>query len=81
MSEIAELLQQKVGLSPEQAQQVEQVVVQHIMARVPSEFQGIMGSVLGAGGGNPEGQPAAAESGGLGGLLGMASSMFGGQKS
>ncbi|HET6170294.1 MAG TPA: hypothetical protein VFE01_08945 [Terracidiphilus sp.] len=80
MSEIAELLQQKVGLSPEQAQQVEQVVVQHIMARVPSEFQGILGSVLGAGGSNSEGQPAAAESGGLGGLLGMASSMLGGEK-
>jgi hypothetical protein len=77
MSEIAVLLQQKAGLSPEKAQEVEQVVVQHIMSRAPSEFQGILGSVLGSGASTPDGQPAVAESGGLGGLLGAATSMFG----
>jgi hypothetical protein len=77
MSEIAVLLQQKAGLSPEKAQEVEQVVVQHIMSRVPSEFQGILGSVLGSGASAADGQPAVAESGGLGGLLGAATSMFG----
>jgi hypothetical protein len=76
MSEIAVLLQQKAGLSPDKAQEVEQVVIQHIMSRVPPEFQGVLGSVLGSGA-STAGQPAAAESGGLGGLLGEAASMFG----
>ena len=79
MSMIADLLQQKVGLSPDQAQQAEQVVTEHLMSKVPSEFQGMLGSVLGTGA--AEGQPAAAESGGLGSLLGAAPSLFGGNKS
>lgn len=78
MSEIAVLLQQKAGLSPDKAAEVEQVVVQHIMSRVPSEFQGMLGSVLGSGASTTaDGQPAVAESGGLGGLLSAATSMFG----
>jgi hypothetical protein len=77
MSEIAVLLQQKAGLSPDKAQEVEQVVVQHIMSRVPSEFQGVLGSVLGSGGSTADGQPVAAEAGGLGGLLSAATSIFG----
>jgi hypothetical protein len=77
MSEIASLLQTKAGLSPDKAQEVEQVVIQHIMSRVPSEFQGILSSVLGSGTSIADDQPAAAESGGLGGLLSAATSMFG----
>ena len=77
MSEIAVLLQQKAGLSPDKAAEVEQIVVQHMMSRVPSEFQGILGSVLGSGGSTGEDQPAAAESGGLSGLLNAATSMLG----
>ncbi len=80
MGEIAEILQQKVGLSPDQASQAEQVIVQHITSRVPSEFQGVLGSVLGSGAGSGDGQAAPAESGGLGSLLGEASSLFGGNK-
>jgi hypothetical protein len=76
MGEIAEMLQQKANLSPEQAQQVEQLITEHIMSRVPSEFQGVVGSVLGVSGG----EAAPAESGGLGSLLGAASSLFGGNK-
>jgi hypothetical protein len=76
MSEIADLLQQKAGLSPEQAQQVEQLVSQHLMSRVPSEFQGILGSVLSSGG-SANGQVAAPASGGIGSLLGEAASLFG----
>jgi hypothetical protein len=79
MSEIADLLQQKAGLSPEKSQEVEQIVVEHIMARVPPEFQGIVGSALGAGVATPDGQPAA-ESGGLGGMLSEVSGLFGGSK-
>ncbi len=74
MSEISDLLQQKAGLSPEQAQQVEQLITSHLLSRVPSEFQGMLGSVLGTSAG-ADGQPAA--SGGLSGLLGQATSLFG----
>lgn len=73
MGEISDLLQQKAGLSPDKAQEVEQVVVEYVKSKVPSEFQGILGSVLGEG--SADGQPA--ESGGLGSLLGAASSLFG----
>jgi hypothetical protein len=76
MSEIADLLQQKAGLSPEKAQEVEQIVIQHITARVPPEFQGMVSSVLGTG---ADGQAPA--SGGLSSLLGAASGLFGGSKS
>jgi hypothetical protein len=72
MGEISELLQSKVGLSPDQAQQAEQVVIELIRSKVPAEFQGVLGSFLGQGTGQ-----APAESGGLSSLLGAASSLFG----
>ncbi|MGB9029881.1 MAG: hypothetical protein WCC27_07155 [Acidobacteriaceae bacterium] len=78
MSEIADLLQQKAGLSPDKAQEVEQVIVQHLQSRVPAEFQGILGSVLGSGAPAEGSQPA--ESGGLGSLLSAATGLFGGNK-
>lgn len=73
MGEISDLLQQKAGLSPDQSQQVEQLVIDHVKSKVPAEFQGMLGSVLGDG--SADGQ--AAQSGGLGSLLGAASSLFG----
>ena len=76
MSQIAELLQQKAGLSPEKAQEVEQIVIEHIIANVPPQFQGIVGSFLGSGEAAAEGGQSP-ESGGLGGLLGAASSFLG----
>lgn len=76
MSEISDLLQSKAGLSPEKAQEVEQVVLEHIKSKVPAQFQGMLGSVLGEGSASAEGQ-APAESGGLGSLLGAASNLFG----
>ncbi len=78
MSVIADLLQQKVGLSPDQAQQAEQVVVEHLTSRVPPEFQGVLSSVLGTGSGADASQPAAGDSGGMSGLLGEATKLFGG---
>jgi hypothetical protein len=80
MSEIADMLQQKAGLSLDKAQEVKQLVVGCIMAKVPAEFQGILGSVLGTGQNTAAGQPAATESGGPSGLLGAATSLFGGNK-
>ncbi len=79
MSEITDLLQQKAGLSADQAQNVEQIVVQHILSKVPSEFQGVISSALGLSEGG--GESAVAQSGGLGGLLGMAEGFLGGNKS
>ncbi len=73
MGEISDLLQQKAGLSPDKAQEVEQVVVEYVTSKVPPEFQGMLGSVLGQG--SADGQQA--QSGGLSGLLGAASSLFG----
>ena len=81
MSEITDLLQRKVGLSADQAQQVEQVVMQHLQSRVPSEFQGILASFTGGGATAAGGQPGAAGSGGLGSLLSAATGLFGGNKS
>jgi hypothetical protein len=74
MGEISSLLQQKAGLSPDKAQEVETVVVEYIKSKVPPEFQGVLGSVLDEG--SADGQ-VTAESGGIGSLLGAASSLFG----
>jgi len=68
MSEISDILQQRAGLSPDQAQEVEQLIVQSVLSKVPSEFQGMLSSALGVG----ESGAAPAESGGLGSLMGMA---------
>jgi hypothetical protein len=79
MSEITDLLEQKAGLSPDKAQEVEQIVLQHISSRIPPEFQGTFNSLVGSGD-SAQGQPAES-GGGLSSLLGAASSLFGGNKS
>ncbi|HSY34688.1 MAG TPA: hypothetical protein VK814_02945 [Acidobacteriaceae bacterium] len=76
MSAITDLLVQKTGLSPDKAVEVEQVVVTHVMSCVPAEFQGMLSSAIGcaapeAAGGQPAGE------GGIGSLIGEASSFFG----
>lgn len=85
MSEIANLLQQRAGLSSEKSHEVEQIVIEHVMARVPPQFQGILGSVLGTGAAatSADGTPVATETagaGGLSGMLGSVTGMFGGSK-
>ena len=72
MSEISDILQQRAGLNPDQAQEVEQLIIQAVVSKLPSEFQGTVSTALGGGG--------AAASGGLGGLLGMAEGLLGGNK-
>jgi len=72
MGEIAQVLQDKAGLSADQAQQAETIVIDLVKSKVPAEFQGMLGSVLGEDGG-------AAASGGLGGMLGAAEGLFGGK--
>lgn len=73
MGEISDLLQQKAGLSPDKAQEVERVVIEYAKSKVPAEFQGMLGSVLGESSADGE----QAQSGGLDSLLGAASSLFG----
>lgn len=69
MSEISDILQQRAGLNADQAQEVEQVIVQSVLSKVPPEFQGMLSSALGLGGSTAA---PAADAGGLGGLMGMA---------
>jgi|WetSurMetagenome_2_1015567.scaffolds.fasta_scaffold1569242_1 hypothetical protein len=73
MGEISTLLQNKIGLSADQSQEAEKLIVELILSKVPSEFQGVVSSVLGAA--PTAGRPA--ESGGLGSLFSAAEGMFG----
>jgi hypothetical protein len=78
MNEISQLLQQKFGMSADQAQEAENAILQLVKSKVPPEFQGILDSVLGTSqGGDPNTQ---AQSGGLGSLLGMAEGLLGAHK-
>jgi hypothetical protein len=71
MNEIAQLLQQKVGLSPDQAQEAAQAIVALIQSKLPASMQSMVMPLLGMEGGQ------AASSGGLGGLLGSVEGMLG----
>jgi hypothetical protein len=77
MNEIAQLLQERFGLSPDQAQEAERAILGLIQSKVPTQFQGIVSSFFG------NAQPAATEghaapaSGGLGGLLNEAEGFLG----
>ncbi len=76
MSAITDLLEQKAGLSPDKAEEVEQLVLSHVISCVPPEFQGMLTSALGCAA--PEavaGQPAS--SGGINSLISEATSFFG----
>ncbi|MGO9434175.1 MAG: hypothetical protein ACLPH3_15680 [Terracidiphilus sp.] len=81
MGEIAQLLEQR-GLSSDQAQEAETVIIQLVKSKVPPQFQGILDSVLGSSQGTPSGDAGqTASSGGLGGLLGMAEGLLEGHNS
>jgi hypothetical protein len=79
MNEIGQVLQQKLGLSDAQAQEAESAVIEVIRSKVPAQFQGIVNSILGPGGGaqGTDQGAAPAQSGGLGGLLSEAEGLFG----
>jgi len=74
MNEISQLLQQRFGLSADQAQEAENAILGLVRAKVPAQFQGIFDSLIGQAGGQ---QDASAQSGGLGGLLGAAEGLLG----
>lgn len=68
MSEISQLLQQRFGLSEDQAQEAERAVIDLLKSKVPQQYQGILDPLLGS---NPGANQAAApaESGGMSGIL------------
>ncbi len=80
-NEIAQVLQDKAGLSPEQSQQVATVVLDLIKSKIPPEFAGFINPLLGgsaSGEATPgEASPAGDALGGLGGLIGAAEGIFG----
>ncbi len=67
MAIVANLLQEKAGLTPEQANVAEQLVLQHLSANVPPQYHDMLGSVLGSGN----------QQGSLGSLIGDAEKLFG----
>ncbi len=76
MNEISQLLQQKFGLSPDQAQEAERAILGLIRSKVPAQFQGMVDSILGSQ--QPAGsEPTEAASGGMGNsLLGAAEGLL-----
>ena len=76
MGEIAQLLQQRVGLSDSQAQEAENAVIEFVKSKVPEQFQGILDNFLGSGQ-NATPEQAASTGGGLGGLLSEAETLLG----
>ncbi|HVT99785.1 MAG TPA: hypothetical protein VHE33_19960 [Acidobacteriaceae bacterium] len=48
MNEISKLLQERFGLSPDQAQEAERLILGLIRSKIPAQFQGIADSLLGS---------------------------------
>jgi hypothetical protein len=74
-NEIAHILQDKAGLSEENSQQVAQIILDHIKSKIPPQYAAFVNPILGG-----ESAPGESE-GGLGGLMGAASGLFGGHNS
>lgn len=75
MNEISQLLQQRFGMSADQAQEAETAILGLIRNKVPSQFQGLFDQLLGQSGGQAD--ASASSGGGLGGLLGAAEGLLG----
>ncbi len=74
MNEISQLLQQRFGMSPDQAQEAESAILGLVRNKVPTQFQGIFDQILGQQSGQAD---SSAQSGGAGGFLGEAESLLG----
>jgi len=74
MNEISQLLQQRFGMSPDQAQEAEGAILSLVRSKVPAQFQGIFDQLVGQQSAQGD---ATAQSGGIGGLLGEAESLLG----
>ena len=81
MNEISQLLEQRFGLTPEQAQEAENAILGLIKSKIPPQFQGIADTFLGGQGQAQADGSAPASSGGFGNLLGMAEGLLGSHNS
>ena len=70
MNELVDLLQQKAGLSPDQAQAAAQAIASFIASKIPASLQAEVLPLLGM-------QSGGADSGELGSLLGSVEGMLG----
>lgn len=80
MSEIAQMIQQRVGLDEQTSQQVESVVVEMIQSKIPEQYRGMVNSLLGLNTGAQPDQQQSGEGGtlgGFGGLIGAAEGLLG----
>ncbi|HUB29906.1 MAG TPA: hypothetical protein VL967_09420 [Terracidiphilus sp.] len=75
MNEISQLLQQRFGMSADQAQQAENAILQLIESKLPPQFQGMVNSLLGTSQ-NADPNAQAQSGGGFGSLLGMAENLL-----
>jgi len=80
MSAITDLLQEKAGLSPEKSIEVEKIIVDHITAQVPPQYQAMLGPILGVAPNAASTALQAFEEHGLGGLLEAVNNVFGSKK-
>jgi hypothetical protein len=82
MNEISELLEQRFGLSAEQAQEAETAILDLVKSKVPPQFQGILNTILGGNQNASQSESgASAPSSEVSGLLGAAESLLGMQRS
>jgi hypothetical protein len=81
MNEISQLLEQRFGLSADQAQEAENAILQLVKSKIPPQFQGLLDGILGvnqSAGQTDGGAPAASSE--VSSLLGAAESLFGAQR-
>ena len=78
MNEISQLLQQRFGMSADQAQQAENAILDLVKSKLPPQFQGMVDSFLGQG--QASGDGSSSGGGELGSLLGAAESLFGAKR-
>jgi hypothetical protein len=75
MNEISQLLQQRFGMSADQAQQAENAILELVRSKVPAQFQGVFDSLMSQG---QTGSDGSSSGGGeLGNLIGAAESFLG----
>jgi NAD(P)H-hydrate repair Nnr-like enzyme with NAD(P)H-hydrate epimerase domain len=72
MNEIAQLLQQRFGMSEDQALEAGRAVLQLVQSKIPEQYQGMLSSLMGSG--EPGGDEQ--ESGVVGSALGAVSGLF-----
>lgn len=73
MNEIAQLLQQRFGMSEDQAQEAGRAVMEMIQSRLPEQYRGMLSPLVGSG----EAMGAEREPGAVSSVMGTASGLLG----